>query len=50
MSQKYLLRVEELAGVPIDLVSTGSERRDTIILRNPFEVVEIDPFVAEERT
>lgn len=49
-AQKYLLRVEELAGVPIDLISTGSERRDTIILRNPFEVVEMDPFVAEERT
>jgi adenylosuccinate synthase len=49
-AQKYLLHVEKLAGVPIDIVSTGSDRKDTMILRNPFEQVEIDPFVAEERT
>ncbi|MBX3709869.1 MAG: adenylosuccinate synthase [Gammaproteobacteria bacterium] len=49
-AQKYLLRVEELAGVPIDIISTGPDRKDTILLRNPFEQVEIDPFIAEERT
>ncbi len=49
-AQKYLLHVEKLAGVPIDIISTGSDRKDTITLRNPFEYVEIDPFVAEERT
>lgn len=49
-AQKYLLHVEELAGVPIDIISTGSDRKDTILLRNPFETVELDPFIAEERT
>ncbi len=49
-AQKYLLQVEELAGVPIDIISTGADRKDTIMLRNPFEHVELDPFIAEERT
>ncbi len=49
-AQKYLLQIEELAGVPIDIISTGSDRKDTIVLRHPFEYVEIDPFIAEERT
>lgn len=49
-AQKYLLHVEELAGVPIDIISTGSDRQETIVLRHPFEYVEIDPFIAEERT
>jgi adenylosuccinate synthase len=49
-AQKYLLHIEKLAGVPIDIISTGPDRKDTIILRNPFECVETDPFIAEERT
>lgn len=49
-ARQYLLHVEELAGVPIDIISTGADRKDTIMLRNPFEIVELDPFVAEERT
>jgi adenylosuccinate synthase len=49
-AQKYLLHVEELAGIPIDIISTGSDRKDTIVLRNPYETVELDPFIAEERT
>jgi adenylosuccinate synthase len=36
-AQAYLGKIEELVGVPIDLVSTGAERNDTIILRHPFE-------------
>jgi adenylosuccinate synthase len=36
-AQQYLLRVEQLAGVPIDLISTGPDRNETIILRHPFE-------------
>lgn len=36
-AQKYLLRIEELAGIPIDMISTGPDRNETIILRNPFE-------------
>tara|TARA_R110000868_G_scaffold3523_11_gene22377 strand:+ start:118 stop:1452 length:1335 start_codon:yes stop_codon:yes gene_type:complete len=50
-AQKYLLYVEELAGVPVDMISTGSDRKDTIMLRNPFEDNEDeDVFYAEERT
>lgn len=50
-AQKYLLHVEELAGVPIDIISTGPDRKDTILLRNPFEDIEDkDVFFAEERT
>lgn len=36
-ARDYLNRVEVLAGVPIDIVSTGSDRKDTIIVRHPFE-------------
>lgn len=49
-AQKYLVRVEALAGIPIDIISTGSDRKDTIVLRNPFEdVADKDLFFAEER-
>jgi adenylosuccinate synthase len=34
-AKRYLTRVEELAGCPIDIISTGSKRDQTIILRNP---------------
>lgn len=33
----YIKRVEELAGVPVDIVSTGPDRSETIILRHPFD-------------
>jgi adenylosuccinate synthase len=36
-AKKYLLRVEELAGIPIDIISTGADRNDTIVLRHPIE-------------
>jgi adenylosuccinate synthase len=29
--------VEKLAGVPIDLISTGPDREETIVLRHPFD-------------
>jgi len=32
----YVKRLEELVGVPIDIISTGPERTETIILNNPF--------------
>ncbi len=35
-AQRYLRRVSEAAGVPIDMVSTGPDRVDTILLRDPF--------------
>ncbi|UCE64614.1 MAG: adenylosuccinate synthetase, partial [Nitrospirota bacterium] len=34
-AKRYLSRIEELSGCKIDMVSTGSGRNDTIILRNP---------------
>ena len=36
-AQKYLRKLEELTEARIDLISTGAERDDTIILRHPFE-------------
>jgi adenylosuccinate synthase len=35
-AKAYLRRLEELTEVPIDIISTGAERNDTIILRDPF--------------
>jgi adenylosuccinate synthase len=35
-AQQFLRRLAEVAGVPIDLVSTGPERDQTIVLRHPF--------------
>jgi adenylosuccinate synthase len=35
-AQAYLRRVEELTDTPIDLISTGPDRADTIVLRDPF--------------
>jgi adenylosuccinate synthase len=37
-ARAYLQRIESLVGVPLDLVSTGPDREQTIILRHPFEV------------
>lgn len=34
-ARRYLARVEELAQCPIDIVSTGAQRNETIVLRNP---------------
>jgi adenylosuccinate synthase len=36
-AQAYLQRIEQLAGVPIDLISTGAERDETIVRRHPFD-------------
>ena len=36
-AQKYLERIEELVQVPIDIISTGPDREQTIVLRHPFE-------------
>jgi len=33
----YLKRIEEISGVPVDIISTGPDREETIVLRNPFE-------------
>jgi len=36
-AQKYLSRLQALAGVPIDIISTGPDREQTIVLRHPFD-------------
>ncbi|MDA0705690.1 MAG: adenylosuccinate synthase [Proteobacteria bacterium] len=36
-ARDYLARIEELAGVPIDIISTGPDREQTIIKQHPFE-------------
>ncbi len=35
-ARSYLRRIEELAGVPVDMISTGPDRDHTIVLRHPF--------------
>jgi len=35
-AQAYAARLEELAGVPVDIISVGPEREQTILLRSPF--------------
>jgi len=35
-ARNYLKRIEETCGVPIDLISTGADREETIVLRHPF--------------
>jgi adenylosuccinate synthase len=35
-ARRYLERIETVCGVPIDLISTGAERDDTIVRRHPF--------------
>ena len=36
-ARRYLDRVQELLQVPVDLISTGAERDQTIVLRHPFD-------------
>ncbi|MGH8392626.1 MAG: adenylosuccinate synthase, partial [Pseudomonas sp.] len=35
-ARAYIKRVEELIGAPIDIISTGPDRNETIVLRHPF--------------
>jgi len=35
-ARDYLNRMQEIVGVPVDIVSTGPERDQTIILNHPF--------------
>ena len=37
-AKRYLNRIEESAECRIDMISTGSKRDETIILRNPLTV------------
>ena len=35
-ARAYIKRVEDLVGAPIDIISTGPDREETIVLRHPF--------------
>ena len=35
-ARAYIVRIEELVGAPIDIISTGPDREETILLRHPF--------------
>ena len=35
-ARAYLARIEELAGVPVDIISTGPDREQTIVKTHPF--------------
>ena len=35
-ARAYLSRIQDLVGVPIDVISTGADRDHTIVLRHPF--------------
>lgn len=36
-AQAYIKRIEELVGAPVDIVSTGPDRNETIVLRSAFD-------------
>jgi adenylosuccinate synthase len=36
-AQRYLKRIEELVKAPVDILSTGPDRSQTVILRHPFD-------------
>ncbi len=36
-ARAYVKRIEELIGTPIDIVSTGPDRNETIVLRHPYD-------------
>lgn len=42
-AQNYLKRVEKVAGIPIDIISTGPDRKETIVLRHPLTDHQLNP-------
>jgi adenylosuccinate synthase len=36
-ARDYLRRIEELTGTPVDVISTGPDREETIVVRHPFD-------------
>lgn len=36
-AQNYIRRLEELVGIGVDIISTGPDRVETVVLRHPFE-------------
>ena len=36
-ARNYIKRLEEITGVPIDIISTGPDRNQTIVMRHPYQ-------------
>lgn len=36
-AKDYITRLEQITGVPVDIVSTGPDRNETIVLRHPYD-------------
>ena len=36
-ARAYIKKIEEVVGVPVDIISTGPDRNETIVLRHPFD-------------
>jgi adenylosuccinate synthase len=36
-ARDYLARIGQLCGVPIDIISTGPDRDETIVIRHPYQ-------------
>ncbi|MFS1701941.1 adenylosuccinate synthase [Aestuariibacter sp. GS-14] len=36
-AKNYIARLEALTGVPVDIISTGPDRNETIVLRHPYD-------------
>ena len=36
-AREYLQRLENMVGAPVDIISTGPDRRETIVSRHPFD-------------
>jgi adenylosuccinate synthase len=36
-AKAYLKRIEEVSNISIDIISTGPDREETIILKHPFD-------------
>ncbi len=37
-AKAYIKKIEEVIGVPIDIISTGPDRAETIVLRDPYKI------------
>jgi adenylosuccinate synthase len=35
-AKQYIKKIEEVVGIPVDIISTGPDRADTIVLRDPY--------------
>ena len=36
-AQNYIRKIEELSQLPVDILSTGPDRDETLIMQNPFD-------------